>query len=110
MTPAILKNLMSILLVATGVLHIVVAAVGAPPQLQVPLSLFGALFSALGVFVRSGGRTLVIASIIAAAAGLAAGGSHYLREGGPISLPVMLLIDIAIIGAGGLWLLRTGRN
>ena len=51
MAPAMLKNLMSILLVATGVLHLVVAAVGAPADLQLPLAVFGALYAALGVWL-----------------------------------------------------------
>jgi hypothetical protein len=104
-----LKNLMSILLVATGVLHLVVAAVGAPADLQLPLAVFGALYSALGVWLRRGGKPAVITSVAAATTGIVLGGANYIQNGGPMTLPVMFLIDVLVIGAGALWLMKSGK-
>ncbi len=109
MAPANLKNLMSILLIATGVLHLVVAAIGAPQALQAPLAIFGALYASLGVWVRRGGKPAVMTAIAVATTGIVLGGANYMQNGGPITLPVMFLIDVIIIGAGGLWLMKSGK-
>ena len=109
MDPTKLKNLMSILLIATGVLHLVVAAIGAPAGLQWPLAAFGAIYAAIGVWVRNGGKLTVILAMAAATLGIVAGGSHYAQSGGPISLPVMFLIDLLVLAAGGLWLAKAGK-
>ncbi len=109
MAPANLKNLMSILLIATGVLHLVVAALGAPDGLRAPLAIFGALYAALGVWVRRGGRTAVLAAMGVTVLGLVLGGSGYLQNGGPFTLPVMFLIDIIVLAAGALWLMKSGK-
>lgn len=109
MNAATLKRLMSVLLVATGVLHIVVAVAGAPDNLRLPLAAFGALFGTLGVLLLSGGKTIVLASMAACALGLAAGSANYLQNGGPNTLPVMFLIDAAVLVAGGLWLSKAGK-
>ena len=109
MTADKLKTLMSILLIATGVLHLVVAAIGAPENLRIPLAVFGALYAGLGVWVRSGGRTAVLAALITTATGIALGGSNYAQNGGPIALPAMFLIDLVILGAGGMWMVKTGK-
>jgi hypothetical protein len=101
-----LKRLMSILLVATGVLHIVVAVAGAPDALRLPLAAFGAVFGTLGVLLLRGGKPVVIASIAACALGLTVGGANYLQDGGPSTLPVMFLIDAAVILCGVLWLTK----
>lgn len=110
MTPDKLKNLMSILLIATGVLHLVVAAVGAPENLRIPLAVFGALYAGLGVWVRSAGRTAILAALAVTAAGIVLGGSNYVQNGGPVALPVMLLIDLVILGAGGMWMMKSGKT
>ncbi len=107
MAPANLKNLMSILLIATGVLHLVVAAIGAPPALQVPLTAFGALYAALGVWLRGAGKTAVLLAMAATAVGLALGGANYMQNGGPVTLPVMFLIDLIVLGAGAMWLMKS---
>lgn len=109
MTPEKLKSLMSILLIATGVLHLVVAAVGAPAELKIPLAVFGALYAGLGVLLRKGGRRVVLASIAAVATGLVLGGANYLQHGGPTALPVMFLIDLAVLCAGVLWMMKSGK-
>jgi len=110
MTPDKLKNLMSILLIATGVSHLVVAAVAAPDALRIPLAVFGALYSGLGVWVRSGGRTAVLAALVTTIVGLVLGGTNYLQNGGPVTLPVMFLIDLAILSAGVLWMMKSGKG
>lgn len=105
-----LKNLMSILLIATGVLHLVVAAIGAPPALQAPLAVFGAIYVALGVWIRRGGKPAVLTTMAVTTSGLALGGSNYLQNGGPFALPVMFLIDVVVLGAGALWLIKSGKS
>lgn len=109
MTPDKLKNLMSILLIATGVLHLVVAAIGAPENLKVPLAVFGALYAGLGVWVRSGGRSAILAALVTTVTGLVLGGSNYAQNGGPVALPVMFLIDLVVLGAGVMWMLKSGK-
>ena len=104
-----LKRLMSVLLVATGVLHIVVAVAGAPADLRLPLAAFGALYGTRGVLLLRGGKPIVLASMAACALGLAAGGGRYLASGGPVTLPVMFLIDAAVILCGALWLSKSGK-
>ena len=103
-----LKKILSILLIGTGVLHLAVAAFGAPPDIRLPLAAFGAFYSALGFWVRSGVRASVVATIVVTLAGLGLGGANFLQNGGPVTLPVMFLIDFAILGAGGLWLAKSG--
>jgi len=109
MDSANLKRLMSVLLVATGVLHIVVAVAGAPEPLRIPLAAFGALYGTLGVLLLRGGRAVVIAAMAACATGIALGGANYLHNGGPSTLPVMFLIDILVLASGGLWLAKSGK-
>ncbi len=103
------KRLMSVLLVATGVLHIVVAVAGAPEQLRLPLAAFGALFGTLGVLLLRGGKPIVVASIAACALGLTIGAAAYLQNGRPYTLLVMVLIDAVVIGSGFLWLSKAGK-
>lgn len=109
MNAANLKRLMSVLLVATGVLHIVVAVAGAPENLRLPLAAFGALYGTLGVLLLRGGKPIVLASIAACAVGLGAGGMTYVQSGGPNSLLAMFLIDAAVLVCGGLWLAKAGK-
>lgn len=109
MTPEKLKRLMSLLLIATGVLHLVVAAVGAPDDLKIPLAVFGAIYAGLGLWLRKGGKPAVLASMAAVSAGLLLGGANYLQNGGPAALLVMFLIDLAVLGAGVLWMMKSGK-
>lgn len=106
------------LLLATGVFHLAVALISAGTGLALPLALFGGVYTILSFFVRadtndgskSHSRNAIVASIIACTAGLGLGGSKYLAEGGPGALPVMFLIDIVIIVAGVMWLMKTQRK
>lgn len=109
MTPEKLKNLMVVLLIATGVLHLAVAGLGAPANLRVPLAAFGAIYAGLGFWVRSGGRTAILAALAITTLGLLLGGSNYLQNGGPVTLPVMFVIDVIVLGAGALWLMKSGK-
>jgi hypothetical protein len=109
MTPANLIRLMSVLLVSTGVLHLVVAFFGAPAELRAPLAVFGALYAGLGVWVRSGGKPAVLTAMATVVVGLVLGGANYLQNGGPVTLPVMFLIDVVVLGAGVLWVTKSGK-
>lgn len=109
MDAANLKRLMSVLLVATGVLHIVVAVAGAPDALRIPLAAFGALYGTLGVLLQRGGKPIVLAAMGACTLGLALGGTNYLQNGGPPTLPVMFLIDALVLICGALWLSKSGK-
>ena len=110
MTAAKLKNLISVLLIATGVLHLAVAVIGAPADIRVPLAVFGAIYAALGVWVRSGGRPAVLAAMAATLTGILLGGSNYIQNGGPVTLPIMFMIDLAVLGAGALTLLKSDKS
>lgn len=110
MTPDRLKNLMSILLIATGVLHLVVATVGAPDNLRIPLAVFGALYAGLGVWLRKGGRPAVLVAMAATITGIVLGGSNYLQNGGPASILVMFAIDAIVLGAGAMWIVKSGKT
>ncbi|HBS32015.1 MAG TPA: hypothetical protein DEA40_09770 [Parvularcula sp.] len=109
MSAATLKRLMSVLLVATGVLHIVVAVAGAPETLRIPLAVFGALYGTLGVLLLNGGKPIVLAAMVACTIGIALGGANYLQNGGPPTILVMFLIDAVVLVGGGLWLSKTGK-
>lgn len=101
---------MSVLLLASGALHLAVAALGAPESIRAPLAVFGAVYAALGLWIRGGSRASVIAALAAALTGLGLGGSNYLQNGGPMTLPLMFAIDIAVVAAGGLWLMKSGKS
>lgn len=109
MNAASLKRLMSVLLVATGVLHIVVAVAGAPDALRIPLAAFGALYGTLGVLLQRGGKPVVLAAMGATTVGIVLGGANYLQNGGPPTLLVMFLIDAVVLVCGGLWLSKSGK-
>lgn len=108
MSPAMLKQAASILLIATGVFHLIVAAFGgAPSEIKIPLAVFGVAYFGLGIWTRMGGRTAMLTAILVTALGLALGGQNYLANGGPVTLPIMFAIDVVILAAAGLWLLKT---
>ena len=108
MTPAILKQAASILLLATGVFHLIVAAIGgAASDLKIPLAMFGVAYFGLGIWTRMGGRTAMLTAILVTALGLVLGGQNYMRNGGPVTLPIMFVIDVLILAAAGMWLLKT---
>ncbi len=109
-----LRMLIIALLMVTGIFHLLVAMLGAAPGLALPLAAFGVIYTVIGFYVRrdtndgskSHSRNAIIAAIIACAAGLALGGSNYISNGGPFALPIMFLIDVVIIGAGVMWLMK----
>lgn len=111
MSSANLKTLIFVLLAATSVMHLAVAAWGAPPDLKAPLAAFGVAYGVLGFIVRNGGRAAIIGAMGVCGIGLALGGLKYVQAGGgPITMPIMLLIDVAIILAGGMWISRYGKS
>jgi hypothetical protein len=110
MTPANLKTLIFALLAVTSLMHLGVAFWGAPADLKAPLAAFGVAYGVLAFVVRSGGRAAVIGAMGICGVGLALGGAKYLQAGGgPITMPIMLAIDVAIIAAGALWLMKSGK-
>jgi hypothetical protein len=104
MTPEQAKRIVSLLLLFTGGLHLVVAYFGGVPDIQIALTLFGVSYSALGYWTQFGGRPAMTATLVVTTLGLTLGGFNYLTNGGPLSLPVMFAIDIAVIGLGAYWL------
>ncbi len=112
MTKASLRHAMTGLLFGTAILHLVVAFFGsAAPELKGPLALFGVIYGAAGLYLRMiSGALPVILAMAACATGLALGGANYLQNGGPLSLPLMLAIDVAVIAAGVLWLTRKAQT
>ena len=102
------------LLMFTGVFHLAVAFLNAAPGIGWPVAGFGLVYTTLSFYVRrdtndgskSHSRNAVIATIAACSAGLALGGNHYLANGGPGALVPMFIIDVAIIAAAVMWLLR----
>ena len=114
MTLQNLRILMIGLLTTTGIFHLAVAMLGVAPGLALPLTVFGFLYVGLGFYVRadtndgskSQSRNAIIASIAACLVGLGLGGSNYLTNGGPAALPIMFAVDVVIIAAGAMWLIK----
>jgi hypothetical protein len=94
------------LLLANSALHVVTAALGAPAGMALPLIVFGLIYGALGLWTRGGQRTALIVTALIAGLGLTLGASRYLVSGGPIAVPVMGLLDLAVIAACLILLLR----
>jgi hypothetical protein len=46
-------------------------------------------------------------TILVTALGVTLGGMRYLQEGGPLALPVMFLVDVGVLAAGGWWMLKS---
>lgn len=115
MKPRTLRHLIIGLLLVTGVFHLAVALVGAAPGLGLPLAAFGFIYTGLSFYVRrdvkdgskNHSRYAILASLAAASVGLTLGGAHYLENGGPLALPIMFAIDIAIIAAAVMWFMKT---
>lgn len=121
MKPIVLRHLIIGLLILTGIFHLAVALLNMAPGLALPLTAFGVIYTGLSFYVRrdfqqstkkarkknkTAGRTAIIVTMLACATGLALGGSNYIQNGGPPALPIMFLIDIVIIAAGAMWLIK----
>ena len=112
-----LRHLILLLLTFTGVFHLLVAAFGGWPALRLPLAVFGVIYWMLGYYVRtdvkdgspSRSRNAIVAAMIVCAVGLGLGGQNYLANGGPLALPIMFAIDVAIIAAGAMWLIQQAK-
>jgi hypothetical protein len=107
MTATTLTRSLSALLLATAALHVLTAVFGAPPALKLPLIAFGLIYGALGLWTQTGGRLAVIVTIAVTLLGLTLGGMAYMKDGGPIAMLVMFLIDVAVVGLGGFYLLKS---
>jgi hypothetical protein len=107
MSTATLKTIVTILLVATGAFHLLVAGLGAPAAWRTPLAVFGVFYALLGIWTWRGGRTSVLVALLMTGLGLGLGGVKYLQSGGPATLPIMFGVDVAIVIAGALWAIRT---
>jgi len=114
MNPQNLRFLIIALLTLTGIFHLIVAMLGAAPGLGMPLTAFGLIYIAISFYVRrdtndgskTHSRNAIIAAIVACAIGFTLGGSNYLSNGGPAALLIMFLIDVVIIAAGVMWLMK----
>ena len=114
MKPQGLRLLIIALLTLTGVFHLLVALLNGAPGLAIPLTVFGVIYTALGFYVRKDvhkksktkGRIAIILAMAACAVGISLGGWNYMQNGGSSALPLMFLFDIAIIGAGAMWLMK----
>ncbi len=118
MTRQNLRMLIIALLMLTGIFHLLVAMLGIVPGLAWPLAGFGLIYTVIGFYVRrdtndgskSHSRNAIIAAIAACAIGISLGGANYLSNGGPAALPIMFLIDVVIIGAGVMWLIKAPKK
>jgi len=118
MTARTLRHLIIGLLMATGIFHLAVALLGSQDDLRLPLAVFGVIYTLLSFYVRrdigdgsaSGSRNAIIATMVACTLGLGLGGQNYLANGGPIALPIMFAVDVVIIGASLMWLMKTSKS
>jgi hypothetical protein len=118
MKPQVLRHLIIGLLMGTGIFHLAVALLGGAPGLGLPLTAFGLIYIVISFFVRrdtndgskTHSRNAIIAAIAATTIGLSLGGANYVSNGGPIALPIMFVIDVLIIAAGVMWLMKAGAK
>ncbi|MEM9494773.1 MAG: hypothetical protein AAGA09_02125 [Pseudomonadota bacterium] len=115
MKPQILRHLIIALLMLTGVFHLAIALLGGAGAYGAGVAIMGVVYSGLGFWVRrdvtmlgdAAGRHSIIGTVAITSLVLAVGGGYYLTNGGPGVLAFLFLIDVAIIGAGALWLFQT---
>ena len=113
-----LRHLIIGLLLVTGIFHLAVALTGMSDGRALPLTIFGFLYIGLSFYVRSDikdgskshSRNAILATIVVCLIGLGLGGATYVQNGGPGALPIMLVIDVAIIAAGVIWLVKTKQE
>lgn len=109
-----LRHLIIALLTLTGIFHLLVAMLGGAPGLALPVAGFGLVFVVIGFLARrdtndgskSHSRNAILTAIVICLASLVLGGGTYLQSGDPASFPIMAIIDLAIIGACILWLMK----
>lgn len=101
-----LQGYVSGLAFANAALHFLAAISPMAGPLAAPLAVFGVANAAAAVFARRG-RAGVIAAMAVCGIGIALGGPRYLSEGGSYLMPVMFLIDIAVLAIGGVFLARS---
>ncbi len=114
MKPRALRHLIIGLLMGTGIFHLTIALLGLGAGLGLPLSIFGLIYLVISFYVRrdtndgskSHSRNAIFAAIVACTIGLVLGGSNYISNGGPVALPIMLVIDAIIIAAGVMWFMK----
>ncbi|NWG71912.1 MAG: hypothetical protein HXY23_09940 [Parvularculaceae bacterium] len=109
MTTTTLTRIMSALLLATAVLHVLAAVFGGAPDLKLPMIAFGLVYGALGLSVQTGGRAAIMTTIAVCLLGLTLGTIQTLKtDAAPtLAMIVMFLIDIVIVATGALHLLRS---
>lgn len=105
--PSAFRQIMSGLLILNAILHLGVALLGVAGDLRTPLLVFGLIYAGLGAWVRGGGRAAVLMGLVFAALGLGLGGVRYFEQGGPVLMPLMFLLDILVLVAGGVWLTKS---
>ncbi len=109
MNATTLTRTMSALLLATAVLHVLAAVFGGAPEgMKLPVIAFGLIYGALGLWIQTGGRLAVIATVLVTLLGLTLGGLEASKGGATPSLAmlVMFLIDIVVVGAGAMYLIK----
>ncbi|MEX6634353.1 hypothetical protein [Hyphococcus lacteus] len=120
MKPLVLRHIIIGLLLVTGIFHLLVAMVNAAPGMGTGLAVFGVIYFLLSFYVRRDvhakaitkknkhpGKYAIMLAMAACALGITLGGYSYIQNGGPLALPMMFAIDVVIIIAGAMWLLKT---
>ena len=114
MKPKTLRHLIIALLTVGGVFLLLLAMLGGAPGLAGPVAGFGAVFVLISFFVRAdtkdGSRThsrnAIIAAIAACLSNIAFSVYAIPRTEGFIALMIVGLVDLAIIGAGLMWIAK----
>ena len=94
---------------ANAALHFLAAISPMAGPLAAPLAGFGVANAVAAVLARRG-RSGVIAAMAVCGIGLAIGGPKYLQDGGSYLMPVMFLIDAAVLALGAVFLARSKKS
>lgn len=105
------------LLMFTGVFHFAAAMMNGAPGFGWQLVGFGVAFTIIGFYVRrdtndgskSHSRNAIFAAIAGCALSLGLGGAHYAANGGA-GLSIIFMIDVAVLAASALWLMKMRRK
>lgn len=114
MKPKVLRHLIIALLTVSGVFQLLLAMLGGAAGLAWPVAGFGFLFVIISFFVRAdtkdGSRThsrnAIIAALIACLANAAFAVYAVPRTDGFIALLIVGLVDLAVVGAGIMWITK----